>query len=146
MFARILAAYDGSAAAEEALRLACALAGQSGGKVTICYAVEPSKMPLLNIMPTQEREDILGDIDRFAADLVKDATSRICPANANVAACLVEGSPPDAILAAAQDLQSDVIVIGTHGRSGLSRVLLGSVAEGVIRGSKIPVITVQGKH
>jgi nucleotide-binding universal stress UspA family protein len=145
MFTRVLAAYDGSPAAEEALRLACALAGQSGGKVTICYAVEPSKAPLLNIMPAQEREGILSDVYRFADDLVKDATNRICPANADVATYIVEGSAPDAILAATQDLRSDVIVIGTHGRSGLSRVLLGSVAEGVIRASKIPVITVQAK-
>jgi nucleotide-binding universal stress UspA family protein len=143
MFARILVAYDGSPAADEALRLACALADQCRGKVIICYAAEPSKAPLLNILPTQEREDILSDIHRFATDLFQDAIKRICPANADIATYIAEGSPPDAIVAAAQDMNADVIAIGTHGRSGLSRVLLGSVAEGVIRASKAPVITVQ---
>lgn len=113
--------------------------------MTICYVAEPSKAPLLNILPVEEREGILTDVYRFADDLVRDATTRICPANVAVATYIGEGSPPDAILTAAHELQSDVIVIGTHGRSGLSRVLLGSVAEGVIRASKIPVITAQAK-
>ena len=53
------------------------------------------------------------------------------------------GEPAAEIVAAAQDGKFDVIVVGTHGRTGLAHVLLGSVAERVVRRSTMPVITVR---
>lgn len=57
---------------------------------------------------------------------------------------LRRGRPWEEILAAAADVEADLIVIGTHGRRGLSRALLGSVAEKVVRVSPVPVMTVRG--
>ena len=56
---------------------------------------------------------------------------------------LAEGNPADEILKAAGDLPADLIVMGTHGRRGLSRMVLGSVAEAVMRKAASPVLTVR---
>jgi nucleotide-binding universal stress UspA family protein len=58
-------------------------------------------------------------------------------------ALLREGDPAEAILAAAHEVGAKMIAMGTHGRRGLSHVLLGSVAEKVVRGSEVPVLTVR---
>lgn len=55
---------------------------------------------------------------------------------------IASGDPADGILAAIGDSGADLIVMGTHGRTGISRVLLGSVAERVVRESPVPVLTV----
>jgi nucleotide-binding universal stress UspA family protein len=54
-----------------------------------------------------------------------------------------EGSPRPAIVDAALELNCQMIIMGTHGRSGLAHLLLGSVAEYVVRNSKVPVLTVR---
>ncbi len=56
---------------------------------------------------------------------------------------LAEGSPATAILQIAQERQCDLIVMGTHGRTGLTRVVMGSVAEQVVRNATCPVLTVK---
>jgi nucleotide-binding universal stress UspA family protein len=56
---------------------------------------------------------------------------------------LAEGSPSEEILRIAQQINADLIVLGTHGRSGLARVLMGSVAEDVLRKASCPVLTVK---
>jgi nucleotide-binding universal stress UspA family protein len=53
------------------------------------------------------------------------------------------GSPAEAILEAATETQAEVIVLGTHGRSGIAHLLLGSVAEKVLRGADVPVVSVR---
>lgn len=55
---------------------------------------------------------------------------------------IVEGSPPKQITEYAQENDCDVIIMGTHGRSGVDRLLLGSVAERVVRSSPVPVLTI----
>jgi nucleotide-binding universal stress UspA family protein len=62
---------------------------------------------------------------------------------ARVETQVMEGDPVDMILRAAEETQSDVIVMGTHGRTGLGRLLLGSVAESVIRKAPCPVLSVK---
>ena len=56
---------------------------------------------------------------------------------------VIDGSPADAILALAQEKGSDLIVVGTHGRRGLRRWFLGSVAEAIMRRSTVPVVVVR---
>jgi len=55
------------------------------------------------------------------------------------------GDARDVILATAEEVKADLIVMGTHGRRGISRALLGSVAETVVRTSPVPVLTVRGR-
>jgi nucleotide-binding universal stress UspA family protein len=58
---------------------------------------------------------------------------------------LREGKPADQIIAAAREWRADLIVLGTHGRSGVARVILGSTAEGVMRGAPCPVVAVRAR-
>jgi nucleotide-binding universal stress UspA family protein len=55
----------------------------------------------------------------------------------------ITGEIADEILAAAQDLEADVLVVGTHGRTGLAHLVLGSIAEKVVRRAAVPVVTVR---
>jgi universal stress protein A len=66
-------------------------------------------------------------------------------AGARARGLVVSGKPVDAILAAAEDVTAGLIVMGTHGRRGLHRLLLGSVAEAVVRRSEVPVMTVRSR-
>jgi nucleotide-binding universal stress UspA family protein len=55
---------------------------------------------------------------------------------------VIEGEPAVAVLQAAENIDDDLIVLSTHGRSGIARLLLGSVAEGIIRKSRLPLLIV----
>jgi len=66
-------------------------------------------------------------------------------AGARATALLVEGVADDQILRAARRRKADLIVIGTHGRTGLARLFLGSVASRVVAGARCPVLTVRGR-
>jgi len=59
---------------------------------------------------------------------------------------LVQGEPPKAIIGAAEDFEADLIVMATHGHTGLNRALLGSTTERVVRESPVPVLTVNPKQ
>jgi nucleotide-binding universal stress UspA family protein len=61
-------------------------------------------------------------------------------------ALVVEGKPVETILASAVEVDAGIIVMGTHGRRGLNRLLLGSVAEAVLRRSDVPVMTVRSRR
>ena len=81
-----------------------------------------------------------ADVTRLLADTAARARGRVI-----VEVASTGGDPADEILAYAAAHSIDLIVVGTHGRSGLSRVLLGSVAERVLRGSACPVLGVPGR-
>jgi nucleotide-binding universal stress UspA family protein len=66
-----------------------------------------------------------------------------CVHGKQVSVVVGEGSPAEEIVAQAKRLSADLIVIGTHGRKGLKHLLLGSVAERVLRSSPIPVLTLR---
>jgi nucleotide-binding universal stress UspA family protein len=84
----------------------------------------------------QTREGVKRDVERFVSQ---------SPAKGRVAAIRVEaGEPSDGILEAARAVRADLIVMGTHGRTGIARLLLGSVAEAVLRRATCPVLTVRG--
>jgi nucleotide-binding universal stress UspA family protein len=74
---------------------------------------------------------------------VEQMLSKVVPKSGDVAYehHLLSGSPADEIVRFAGSHQADLIVIGTHGRTGLRRVLMGSVAEAVVRGANCPVFT-----
>lgn len=59
---------------------------------------------------------------------------------------IVEGNPHEEILEYVSEHDIDMVVMGTHGRTGIDRVVMGSVAERVVRQSPVPVLTVRGKE
>ena len=81
------------------------------------------------------------------ADRAREQLEAIRPTDPNVTVGhrLVEGGPVEEILKVADSVKADIIVMGTHGHTGLSRLLMGSVAEGVMRKAPCPVLTIRSK-
>lgn len=137
----ILVPIDFSANAEHALDYACALAQKLGSTVHLVHAIA-SPPSALQVALT---EDILENlVKEHREELDKLAQARRGVASFGAATVEV-GDPRDTIVEAAQKLGADLIVMGTHGRRGLSRVVMGSVAEDVIRRAPCPVLTVRAK-
>ena len=134
---KILVPVDFSSGSEAALVLATSLARDSGAKLLITYVQVPPLSTgggeFMYIEPGPPTEEIRA---RLATVLPKDP-------QIPVEHRLLNGDPADCIVKLAEDEKADFIVMGTHGRRGLTRVLMGSVAELVVRWAKCPVITVK---
>jgi nucleotide-binding universal stress UspA family protein len=138
---RILVAHDFSETAESALQLALDLAEKIGARVTIVHAYEavygfPESVEL--------KADILAAVEKTASKSLGDLTARTQRSGVEIQSLLRHGAAWSEINAAAKDVGADLIVIGTHGRRGIARALLGSVAEKVVRTAPCPVLTVHG--
>jgi nucleotide-binding universal stress UspA family protein len=102
----------------------------------------PSPFISEDILPSSYA-DLLRVSRRSAERHLAAARARVRGERVRVRTMLVEGLPADEILRAARRARADLIVMGTHGRTGVSRVFMGSVAERVVRESRCPVLTVR---
>ncbi|BCX04884.1 MAG: universal stress protein [Candidatus Roseilinea sp.] len=145
-FKKILVPLDGSQFAEGALPYARMLAECSGGQIELLrIAVHPSSYVYVSDPATLAS---LYDSDRAHCEeyLQKVAAGLQAATSITVTTAVLEGPVADAILDRAEETNADLIVMSTHGRSGMERWLLGSVAEKVVRGAKIPVMLVRPKQ
>lgn len=138
----ILVPTDLSETAEEVVDYACELARTLGAKIHLLHviAVPVVGVPELGMAMTSSMIDSMvkdnqATLDAFTAR--KAALADIAPP------ILRTGDARDVINATAKEIGADLIVVGTHGRRGVSRVLLGSVAETVVRTAPCPVLTVR---
>jgi universal stress protein A len=131
---RILAATDFSAGAGRALAYAETVARRLGAELVLVHVSEA-----LAVVPGSD----LAERQRIAAREQLDAqVDELAGRGLAARAVLRAGLPFDEIVAAADAEGADLIVMGTHGRSGLSHLLMGSVAERVVRQASCPVLTV----
>lgn len=142
-FRRILVATDFTDTSERAIDAALELSNRLGASLTVMHAYE---IPVLGVpdgalIATPELAARLSEAARTALDAV---LKRLEGRGVQVAAVLREGVAWEEIEHVADEIDADIIVIGTHGRRGLARALLGSVAENVIRTSHRPVLTIHG--
>jgi nucleotide-binding universal stress UspA family protein len=139
---RILVAHDFSDTAQRALELALAMAEKLGASLTVVHAYE---VPTYGLPegPTMTSE-MMAQIERAARTALDGVVDRARRPGARIEGVLRHGPAWSEIDAAAKDAGADLIVIGTHGRRGLARALLGSVAEKVVRTAPCPVLTVHG--
>jgi nucleotide-binding universal stress UspA family protein len=133
---KILVATDFSATSNAAVALATSLARQQGAQLLIVHVQES---PLVysgvefDYRPEEPREEMLRQLQEVApTDVSVPYEHR-----------LIAGVPGPAIVAVAQKENADLIVIATHGRTGISRALMGSVAEEVVRKATCPVLTIK---
>jgi nucleotide-binding universal stress UspA family protein len=142
-FKRVLCPIDFSEASRHALDHAIAIAGWYESHITALHVIAPAftfEPPIL----FAERGNLkaLGvDRDQMRArldDWLAAATAAHVPSEARVC----EGRPAESLLAFAQSLRADLIVMGSHGRSGFERFVLGSVTEQTLRNATCPVLTV----
>jgi universal stress protein A len=143
VFRRILVPHDFSSHADHALRVAADLAETHDGKITLLHVVTPfysgPGYPTQSEIAWTPPDEIAGERRRRLERLVRELLGPTRARRVHCRATLGEALP--AILDAAKD--ADSIVIATLGRTGLSRLLIGSVAEKVVRHASIPVLTVQ---
>ncbi len=135
----ILYPTDFSVEAWTAFEVACALASESGGRLVVLH-VQPS--PLYMLGGTAGVPPLPDEYDR---DKLLEQLKSIRPAHAEIAVehRLEYGEPAEGIIKAAEEIHANLIVMGTHGRTGLRRLLMGSVAERVVRTAPCPVLTVR---
>ncbi len=140
MFEKILIATDGSEHSERAARIGIELAKLSGGKVTAIYVADISRMAHLpdDMLLFSIRELLIKEGNE-AVEFVEKLTGE---AGVPFEKLVVEGIPGEELLSYASKANINLIVMGNVGRTGLDKFLLGSVAEKVVRNSKIPVLTV----
>lgn len=133
----ILVATDFEAASARAEDLAIEIAGKFGAKITLVH-VWSVPMPIYAGALSWPADGL----ERAARAALEDAATKLKARYPKCGAMLAAGFPSDAILATAAEEGVDMIVLGTHGRRGVQRVFLGSVAERVLRRSPVPVLTV----
>lgn len=144
---RVLAPTDFSGHSEKAVRYACALAERFGAELHLIHILseiipagpDPLLMP---VMPPQFYEE--------SEQRAKETLDRLLPPHwgkpAAVTTAVRWGSPVEAIVDYCVEQSIDLLVIATHGRTGLSHVLLGSVAERIVREAPCPVLTIRDSH
>jgi universal stress protein A len=142
-FRRILHPTDFSRASSPALRRAVALARACRAPLVLLHVMTPPSPFIGEGAPPSSYVDLLTLARRSAKRRLAAALARVKRERVRVQAIFAEGLPADAILRAARCTRADLIVMGTHGRTGVSRVFLGSVAERIVRESRCPVLTVR---
>ena len=139
MYKRVLVPLDGSRLAEGILPFVLQIAGPLDLEVVLVRVVEPLIPQALEGTGQLVVDDVaarLREARRYLAPVAEDLRGR----GVRVTTDARHGEPLTELLAAARDSRADLIAMTTHGRSGLGRLLFGSIAEAMLRRAKIPVL------
>jgi universal stress protein A len=140
---RILAPTDFSELSKQGLKSALELAQSFGAKLLLMHVVEPPSYPVEGIVPFQLGATLLDDLERQAGHELAQMLTEMQQSKVDVARRVVVGTPYRKIVEVAEDEKTDLIVMTTHGRTGLSHLVMGSVAEKLVRTSPCPVLTIR---
>jgi nucleotide-binding universal stress UspA family protein len=138
---KLLVPVDGSQPSLRALDAAVEFAVGLHAEIVVCHVVNLANVALLSAGEAQLLPGCLEELEDNGKAIVAEALARIgdrAPASTRT----VEGEPVEEIERMAAEIRPAFIVMGSHGRTGLSRALVGSVAEGVLRRAPIPVMVV----
>jgi len=142
----ILHATDFSPASRAAFTKAVELARRDRAPLLIAHALTPPVPVMGDGYMTPATWDALAEGYRKTSQKKLDAIVRKArAAGARARGLLLEGVPADAIVRAARARRAGMLVVGTHGRSGVARFFLGSVAGRVVAAARCPVLTVRGR-
>lgn len=141
VYRKLLIGTDGSEHTEKAIRYAVELARLAEAKVHALYVVDTSAFATIPMDVAWESMYEL--LHQEGAQATKEIADQCEKAGVEVEEHMVEGHPAEEIMKHAEELSVDLIVLGSIGRSGLDRFLIGSVADRVTRNSKIPVMVVR---
>ena len=147
MFKTILVSLDGSTLAEQALTPAFSIAAKYGAAIMLLRVVPTERslpgLQYLAVRPNGAPADPEQALIEEAQDYLAGITHPM--AGVPVHPRVLVGAPPEVIVETAVEVAADLIVMSTHGRTGLMRLLYGSVAEAVLRGSPVPVFLVPNR-
>ena len=146
MLTHVLVPIDGSELAERALEYARQIVDAENGKITLLTAIDVPEYSVVPFYPMPGTYNLLDMLDQDIVPKTKDYLSKIAETlqkegyTVNVEAVI--GDAADVIVERAKDLNTQAIVMSTHGRSGISRWLLGSVANKVLGSAPCPVFII----
>jgi universal stress protein A len=142
-FTRILAAIDFSENSESAFEYALTLARQFNAELTIVHVInEPVDLRGFYV-PHISFEQLEKEIEESAVKMMETFCNTKLGTFTNYKTSIVTGIPYDEITATAAKIDASLIVLGTHGRTGLDHILFGSTAERVVRTACCPVLTIR---
>ena len=141
----VLVPVDFSEDSLNALDYAREFAKSFKAQITVLFVVEPIyyATPSELYGPTANMALLLEEQREIGKKQLDDLTAELKKKRENVKTVMRTGTPYQAILDTAKRHKADLIIMGTHGRTGLSHMLMGSVAERVVRGAECPVLTVR---
>jgi nucleotide-binding universal stress UspA family protein len=152
MYKKILVPLDGSARAEKILSHVESLAKQSDSEVILLEVIELASAeftPSLNMMVTPQELDLywqsLQAAEKAAKDYLQIKLADLEKKKISVEALVKRGSAVDSIIEVAKDHKVDLIAMASHGRSGLSRVFYGSVANGLLHKVDRPLLLIRSE-
>lgn len=139
---RILIAIDGSPSAQEAVDFGLELGADQGATVTFVHVV-----PMLDVVPSGGF-GLTGAVEHHVTEsdteLLEDARARAEEAGVTAYTRLLRGEPADEIVAYADTVDADLIVVGSRGHGAVTSALLGSVSREILREARRPVLVVRG--
>jgi len=140
-------ATDFSRASAPAFKWALELAKANRGQLLVVHVVTPPTLalPPEGYVPPMLYQDLEASARREAQKRLAALVGRARRAGVRTSAILLEGLPHERVARAARSKKADLLVIGTHGRSGLAKLFLGSVASRLVAMAPRPVLTVRGR-
>lgn len=144
MYKHILVPVDGSNTSQVAVGKATELAKAFGSSVTVIYVIDPYPFTGVGTDFAYGQAEYLSAATAEANAAVKAAKESFASAGVAVDTSVIESHTAwRGIVEAGVSLQADLIVMGSHGRSGLEKLVLGSVAQAVLSHTKLPVLVVR---
>jgi nucleotide-binding universal stress UspA family protein len=143
-FQRILVPVDGSATSLVGLTKAAELARVLGARIFLLHVTEPSPLTVAPDVVAYSPQ-VVDDLHEAGRDILSEAAARVKALGVDcecTQADAIGPGVPAAVVAEAGRVNADLIVVGTHGRTGLRRALLGSDAEAIVRETTLPVMLV----
>jgi len=141
----ILIATDGSESAHEAVEFGLDLAAEQNAKAFIVHVA-----PLVDVMPYANfgyvAPTLPHEFDEHDRELFQEAVELAAEKGVEVKTTLLKGRPADEIVAFADSIAADLIVVGSRGHGAITSALIGSVSRGVLNESRRPVLIVRGTH
>jgi nucleotide-binding universal stress UspA family protein len=142
---QVLYATDFSAASRRALDTAMALAKSQKARLTIMHVLAPIVLVPEQYLDAMTMDRLQKQARQWSTRRLASVAMRAKKAGVKASVLLREGDAADQIVRACRSTKSDLIVMGTHGRRGLQKFFLGSVAERVVATAPCPVVTVRGR-
>ncbi len=144
MFKHILVPVDGSATAQLAVEKAIGLAKAFGARVTAIFVIDPYPFTGVGTDFAYGQAEYLSAATAEANAAIKATKDAFAAAGVGVETSVVEANAPwRGVVQAAESVQADLIVMGSHGRSGLEKLVLGSVTQAVLAHTHLPILVVR---
>ena len=146
MYQRILVPVDGSSTSTRGLDEAIELAKLTGANLRLIHVVDALTFATGSELYGAYAGDLIPKMREFGEQILEDARTRVQKRGVKVDSLLIDYLPnhlSDTVAEQARDWGADLIVIGTHGRRGVGRMLLGSDAEQIVRTAPVPVLLVR---